>query len=98
MVFCTNIFHIGGQDLFSTFITTYNIESAFTIADWKDWLIHMYFVHIIFKVLDKDTEKTKMLVRCQRFRDLFLFGLVLQYSTNQKQYDKGRFEVMATYL
>ena len=39
-----------------------------------------------------------MLVTCQRFGDLFLFGLVWQYSTNQNQYNKGRFKVMATYL
>ena len=28
-------------------------------------------------------QQTKVLVRCQRFDDLFLFGLVCQYSTNQ---------------
>ena len=43
-------------------------------------------------------QQAKMLVTCQRFGDLFLFGLVWQYSTNQNQYDKGRFKVMATYL
>ena len=30
-----------------------------------------------------------MLVTCQRFGDLLLFGLVWQYSTNQNQYNKG---------
>ena len=44
----------------------------------------------------KHTEQTKMLVTCQRFGDLFLFGLVWQYSTNQNQYNKGRFKVLAT--
>ena len=39
-----------------------------------------------------------MLVTCQRFGDLFLFGLVWQYSTNKNQYNKGRFKVMATQL
>ena len=39
-----------------------------------------------------------MLVKCQRFGDLFLFGLVWQYSNNQNQYNKGRFKIMATYL
>ena len=34
-------------------------------------------------------QQTKMLVTCQRFGDLFLFGLVWQYSKNQNQYDKG---------
>jgi hypothetical protein len=43
-------------------------------------------------------EQTKMLVTCQRFDDLFSFGLVWQYSKNQNQYNKGRFKVMATYL
>jgi hypothetical protein len=39
-----------------------------------------------------------MLDTCQRFGYLFLFGLVWQNSTNQKQYNKGRFKVMATNL
>ena len=43
-------------------------------------------------------QQIKMLVTCQRFGDLFLFGLVWQYSTNQNQYDKGMFKVMTTYL
>ena len=42
--------------------------------------------------------QTKIFVTFQRFGNLFLFGLVLQYSTNQNQYNKGRFKVMATYL
>ena len=29
-------------------------------------------------------QQTKMLVTCQRFGDLFLFGLIWQYSSNQK--------------
>ena len=43
-------------------------------------------------------QKTKMLVTCQRFGDLFLFGLVLQYSTIHNQYDVDSFKVIATYL
>ena len=43
-------------------------------------------------------QQTKMLVTCQRFGDLFLFGLVWQYSSVQTEYNKGRFKVMATYL
>ena len=39
-----------------------------------------------------------MLVTCQMFGDLFLFGLVRQYSSVQTKYNKGRFKVMATYL
>jgi hypothetical protein len=37
-----------------------------------------------------------MLVTCQRFGDLFLFGLVWQFSSNHKTYNKGRFKVIAT--
>ena len=43
-------------------------------------------------------QQTKMLVMCQSFGDLFLFGLVWQYPTNQYQCNKGRFKVMANYL
>jgi hypothetical protein len=43
-------------------------------------------------------QQTKMLVTCQRFGNLFLFGLVLQYSSVQRKYNKGRFKVMATHL
>ena len=44
-------------------------------------------------------QQTKLLVTCQRFGDFFFIwaGLAV-YSTNQNQYDKGRFKVMATYL
>ena len=43
-------------------------------------------------------QQTKMLVTWQRFGDLFLFGLIWQYSSNHKTYNKGRFKVIATYL
>ena len=39
-------------------------------------------------------QQTKMLVMCQRFGDLFLFGLVLLYYSFQTKHSKGR---MATY-
>jgi hypothetical protein len=42
--------------------------------------------------------QSKILVTCQKVWWLFLFGLVWQYSTNQRQYNIGRFKVMATYL
>jgi hypothetical protein len=42
----------------------------------------------------KSVLKTKMLVTCQRFGSLLLYGLVWQYSTNQNQYNKGRFKVI----
>ena len=50
-------------------------------------------VHVLTKI-----QQTKMLVKCQRFGDLFLFGLIWQYSSNHKTYNKGRFKVIATYL
>ena len=40
-------------------------------------------------------------LRCllpQRFGELFIFGLVWQYSSVQTKYNKGRFKGMATYL
>ena len=43
-------------------------------------------------------QQTKMLVTCQRFGDLFLFGLIWQSSSNHKTYDKGRFKAIVTYL
>ena len=49
-------------------------------------------------VLLSKIQQTKMLVTCQRFGDLFLFGLIWQYYSNHKTYNKGRFKVIATYL
>ena len=43
-------------------------------------------------------QQTKMLLTCQRFGDLFSFGLVWQYSSLQTKYDKGKFKVMATLI
>ena len=43
-------------------------------------------------------QQTKMLVMCQSFGDLFLFGLVWQYSSVQTKYNKGRFKVISKYL
>ena len=40
-------------------------------------------------------QQTKMLVMCQRFGDLFLFGLVWQLSFVRSKFDKGRFKVIA---
>ena len=47
---------------------------------------------------DPKIQQTMMLVTCQRFGDLFSFGLIWQYSSNHKTYNKGRFKVIATYL
>ena len=46
----------------------------------------IFIILFITKIL-----QTKMLVTCQMFGDLFLFGLVWQYSTNQNRYNEGRF-------
>jgi hypothetical protein len=43
-------------------------------------------------------QQTKMLVTCQRFGELSLFGLIWQYSSNHKTYNKGRFKVVATLI
>ena len=43
-------------------------------------------------------QQSKMLVTCQRSGDLFLFGLIWQYSSNHKTYKKCRFKVIVTYL
>ena len=48
--------------------------------------------------LHSKIQQTKKLATCQRFGDLFLFGLVWQYSSVQTKYNKGRFKVMITYL
>ena len=48
--------------------------------------------------LEAKIQQAKMLVMCQSFGDLFLFGLVWQYSSVQTKYNKGRFKVIATYL
>ena len=52
----------------------------------------------VFLLLLAKIQQTKLLVTCQRFCHLFLFGLDWQYSLVQTKYNKGRFKVMATYL
>ena len=56
-----------------------------------------YFHFSHFSWVESKRQQTKMLFMCQRFGDLFLFGLVWQYSSAQI-FNKGRFKVMATYL
>ena len=51
-----------------------------------------------FKYLNSKIYQIKILVTGQRFGDLFLFGLVVQYSSVQTKYNKSRFKIMATYL
>ena len=45
--------------------------------------------------VESKIQQTKMLVTCQRFGDLFLIGLIWQYSSNHKTCNKGRFKVIA---
>ena len=79
------------------------INKEFVIRTWtilrygQNTSPKFHFINYSYGV-DSKIQQTKMLVKCQRFGDLFLFGLVWQYSTNQNQYNKGRFKVMATYL
>ncbi len=49
-------------------------------------------------ILQSKNTAEKDAFMCQMFGDLFLFGLVWQYSSVQTKYDKGRFKVMATYM
>ena len=55
-----------------------------------------FFVRPILRACSTRAEpkiqQTKMLVTCQRFGDLFLFGLVWQYSSYHKTYNKSRFK------
>ena len=47
----------------------------------------------LYKAAKAKIQQTKMIVMCQSFGDLFLFGLIWQYSSNHKTYNKGRFKV-----
>ena len=47
-------------------------------------LLNFSFLSSIFWSLFPKIQQTKMLVACQRFGDWFLFGLVWQYSSIQK--------------
>ena len=66
-----------------------------TIYGYFHWIVHPKSLATWSQA---KIQQTKMLVTCQRFGDLFLFGLVWQYSSVQTKYNKGRFKVMATYL
>ena len=41
-------------------------------------------------------QQTKMLVTCQRFGGLFLFGLIWQYSSNHKTFNRGRLLILCS--
>ena len=48
--------------------------------------------------LHSKIQQTKMLVTCQRFGDWFLFGLVWQYSSHHKTYNKVRYWAYLYYM
>ena len=60
-----------------------NYRLTCTSFKGKQILKHVFFSSLHHKILYPKIQQTKMLVTYQRFGDLFLFGLVLQYSTNQ---------------
>ena len=73
-----------------------NLGIRFHKLVYKRTFDSMYILYMSYR--SPKIQQTKILVICQRFVDLFLFGLVWQYSSVQKKYNKGRFKVMATYL
>ena len=60
--------------------------------------MELFSLHNDYYKVNPKIQQTKIFVTFQSFGDLFLFGLVWQYSTNQNQYNKGRFKVMVTSL
>ena len=51
-------------------------------------ILEMTSAPCIHNIISTKIQQIKMLLTCQRFDDLSLFGMVWQYSTNQNQYDK----------
>ena len=75
------------------------MKIIYTLSSAKLYLnSHPFKFQIFLLNLQPKIQQTKMLVMYQRFVDLFLFGLVWQYSSVQTKYDKGRFKVIATSL
>ena len=73
------------------------MKIIYTLSSAKLYLnSHPFKFQIFLLNLQPKIQQTKMLVMYQRFVDLFLFGLVWQYSSVQTKYDKGRFKVRAT--
>ena len=59
-----------------------NYRLTCTSVKGKQILKHVFLSSLHHKILYPKIQQTKMLVTYQRFGDLFLFGLVLQYSKN----------------
>ena len=70
-----------------TFLVTYFVSKG-QVTERKE-RISSNFSWIFVGTLSAKIQQTKMLVMCQRFGVLFLFGLVLQYSSVQTKYNKG---------
>ena len=81
------------ENIFTRKVTSYFTHFAVHWINWNGKGI-TYF----WRQFEPKIQQTKMLVTCQRFGDLFFFGLIWQYSSNHKTYNKGRLKVIATYL
>ena len=79
-------------------LMTFKMHTSFIAAASKFLTMKGSWFKSSLVYLQSKIQQTKMLVTCQSFGDLFLFGLVWQYSSVQTKYNKGRFKLMATYL
>ena len=79
-------------------LMTFKMHTSFIAAASKFLTMKGSWFKSSLVYLQSKIQQTKMLVTCQSFGDLFLFGLVWQYSSVQTKYNKGTFKVMATYL
>ena len=79
-------------------LMTFKMHTSFIAAASKFLTMKGSWFKSSLVYLQSKIQQTKMLVTCQSFGDLFLFGLVWQYSSVQTKPNKGRFKVMATYL
>ena len=58
-------------------------------GNWVKYVLNSCFNFSTNSYVRTKIQQTKMLVTGQRFGDLFLFGLVWQYSSVQTKYNKG---------
>ena len=80
---------------FAATVGYFKISSHKTVS-WSLEIILPMWCQSWGDVVHTKIQQTKILVTCQRFGDWFLFGLVWQYSSHHKTYNK--FKVIATYL
>ena len=69
-------------------LMTFKMHTSFIAAASKFLTMKGSWFKSSLVYLQSKIQQTKMLVTCQSFGDLFLFGLFCQYSTNQNQYKK----------